>query len=111
MSGCASSITLPAMTSLLLRPATSDDSDLVRRLAALDSARPLHGDVLLAFVGDRAVAAVSLLDGRLVADPFSDSADAADLLREHADGLRAGRGAHRRRSSGTGLRRPRLSFA
>jgi hypothetical protein len=82
--------------SLLLRPADDDDTFVVRRLAALDSARPLHGDVILAFLGERPVAAISLLDGRLVADPFSDSAHAAELLREHADGLRAGRGAARR---------------
>jgi hypothetical protein len=70
------------MTSpLVLRPATSADTDDLERLAALDSARPLDGDVLLAFAGGEVRAALSLDSGRAVADPFWPSADLVDLLR------------------------------
>jgi hypothetical protein len=70
------------MTSpLVLRPATSADTDDLERLAALDSARPLEGDVLLAFAGGEVRAALSLDSGRAVADPFWPSGDLVDLLR------------------------------
>jgi hypothetical protein len=70
------------MTSpLVLRPATSADTDDLERLAALDSARPLDGDVLLAFAGGEVRAALSLDSGRAVADPFWPSGDLVDLLR------------------------------
>jgi hypothetical protein len=66
---------------LVLRPATSADILDLERLAALDSARPLEGDVLLAFAGGEIRAALSLDSGRAVADPFWPSADLVDLLR------------------------------
>ena len=54
------------MTSpLVLRPATSADSYELERLAALDSARPLDGDVLLASAGGEVRAALSLDSGRV----------------------------------------------
>ena len=66
---------------LVLRPATSvDDADL-ERLAALDSASPLEGDVLLAYAGGDVRAALSLESGRVVADPFYPSAELVELLR------------------------------
>jgi hypothetical protein len=65
----------PAMTSpLVLRPATSADTRDLERLAALDSARPLDGEVLLAYAGGDVRAALSLDSGRAVADPFRPSA-------------------------------------
>ena len=73
------------MTSpLVLRPATSVDSADLERLAALDSARPLDGDVLLAHDGGEVRAALSLDSGRVVADPFWPSAELVDLLRAAA---------------------------
>jgi hypothetical protein len=69
---------------LVLRPATSVDSADLERLAALDSARPLEGDVLLAYAGGEVRAALSLADGRVVADPFWPSADLVQLLRAAA---------------------------
>ena len=73
------------MTSpLVLRPATSVDSADLERLAALDSARPLDGDVLLAHAGGEVRAALSLDSGRVVADPFWPSAELVDLLRAAA---------------------------
>ena len=46
----------------------------VRDLAALDSRPALTGDVLLAVVSDEPVAAISLADGKVVADPFRPTA-------------------------------------
>jgi hypothetical protein len=69
---------------LVLRPATSVDSPDLERLAALDSARPLDGDVLLAYAGGEVRAALSLDSGRVVADPFWPSAELVDLLRAAA---------------------------
>jgi hypothetical protein len=78
-----------------LRPAGSADRRALARLAALDDAEQLHGDVMLAFSDGHAVAAMSLADGRVVADPFHRTADAVDLLRFRARqerGSRASRG-------------------
>jgi len=84
---------------LVLRPASSLDTADLERLAALDSSRPLEGDVLLAFAGGEVRAALSLDSGRVIADPFYPSADLVELLRAAAgtDGARR-RPARRRRT-------------
>jgi hypothetical protein len=76
---------------MFIRPATQDDVAALVRLAELDSAAPLRGDVLMAIVGEQPWAAISLLDGRAVADPFVASASAVELLRMRARHLGAGR--------------------
>jgi hypothetical protein len=81
---------------LALRVADDHDAPTVRRLAALDDARPLRGEVLLALVDGEAVAATSLSDGRVVANPFLRTADTVTLLSMRAAQL-AGRPAARRR--------------
>jgi hypothetical protein len=73
------------MTSpLVLRPATSTDSLDLERLAALDSASPLTGEVVVAAAGGELRAALSLETGRAVADPFWPSAELVELLRAAA---------------------------
>ena len=72
---------------LALRVADDDDAPAVRRLAALDDAPPLRGDVLLALVDGEAVAATSLSDGRVVANPFVRTADTVRLLSLRASQL------------------------
>ena len=72
---------------LVLRVAQSNETPVVRRLAALDDSRPLDGDVLLALVDGEAVAAVSLDDGRVVANPFLPTADTVKLLSLRASQL------------------------
>ena len=79
--------------SLVLRPATTADSADLERLAALDSARPLTGDVMLARVDGDLRAALSLETGRSVADPFYPSLALVPLLR-----TAAGEGRSRRRT-------------
>ena len=75
-------MTSPA--SLSLRHATPADSGAVAYLSALDDAERLTGSVLVAFDGDRPVAAMSLEDGRTVADPFTRTADVVEMLRVRA---------------------------
>jgi len=93
------------MTSLLLRPATSVDASDLARLAALDSAEPLDGEVMLAYAAGEVRAAVSVETGRAVADPFYPSAELVELLRA------ATRDGRRRRSwrRAPWLRRPALA--
>jgi hypothetical protein len=66
---------------LTMRPARTTDAAALLTLAALDSARPLTGERVVAEVDGRIVAAVSLRDGRAIADPFTPSAAAVDMLR------------------------------
>jgi hypothetical protein len=83
-----------------LRVAGADDADLVRRLAALDDAPALEGRVLLALIDGEAVAALSLRDGRVVANPFVLTRDAVALLRLRAEHLSgAGKRRFRRRAA------------
>jgi hypothetical protein len=69
------------MSTIALLPATETDRHDLERLAALDSAEPLHGDVLLGRVDGELRAALSFEDGRVVADPFTRSAYVVELLR------------------------------
>jgi hypothetical protein len=59
------------------------------RLAELDSQRPLTGPALLGEIDGRPAAAISLDDGRVVADPFQHTAQLVALLRMRAQGLHA----------------------
>jgi hypothetical protein len=72
---------------LALRVADDGDVLAVRRLAALDDAPPLRGQVLLALVDGEAVAAASLSDGRVVANPFVPTAATVTLLSLRASQL------------------------
>jgi hypothetical protein len=83
-------------SSLVLRPATSADTADLERLAALDSARPLSGEVMLAHAEGEVRAAVSLETGRVVADPFYPSLELVPLLRAAAGGDAPRRRAWRR---------------
>ena len=79
------------MTPVLVRPARTVDAADLAALAALDSAAPLTGDVLLAVSGGEVAAAMSLDTGAVVADTFVPTTHLIELLRT------AGRPAPRRR--------------
>ena len=83
------------MTNLTIRSATAADSAALARLAALDSAEIPAGPLFLAEQDDRLIAAVSARDGAAIADPFTRSADAVEILRRRATQV-AGRPARRR---------------
>ena len=70
---------------IVIRSPRSDEAFAVRRLAYLDSRRPLRGEVLVALVDDEPLAAISLADGAVVADPFRRTADVVELLRLRAE--------------------------
>jgi hypothetical protein len=72
---------------ITIRRATEDDRRALDRLAGLDSQRLPTGPHLVALSGDRYVAAVSLRDGRWVADPFLLTDPIVELLRERAGHL------------------------
>ncbi|UJA19751.1 hypothetical protein HJD18_05665 [Thermoleophilia bacterium SCSIO 60948] len=73
---------------LTIRRATPADRAAIGRLAERDSSPVPEGDVLIAEVGERAVAAISLDDATAVADPFEHSAGALALLRMRSRQLR-----------------------
>ena len=66
---------------LTIRVATPSDARAVQRLAALDSAYGFNGRVLLAEADGELVAAISLVDGSVIADPFKPTAEIVRLLR------------------------------
>jgi len=75
-------------TTFTIRRASAEDARAVVRLAALDSASPPTGDVLLAEVDGELWAAVDIESGAAIADPFRPSADLVELLRFRADRMR-----------------------
>jgi hypothetical protein len=70
-----------------IRAARGSDGLALARLAALDSKRPLTGDVLVAESDGELAAAISLSSGTHVADPFRPTAELVALLRMHAAAL------------------------
>ena len=83
------------MPPVLVRPARSVDSADLAKLAALDSAAPLTGDVLLAVSGGEVAAAMSLDTGAVVADPFVPTTHLVELLRTAARPTPRRRASHR----------------
>lgn len=90
--------------SLTIRHARPDDSDAIARLAQLDAKRTPSGEVLVALSGGDPIAALAVEDDLTVADPFSLSGQAVELLRLRASQEHVGR----HRSWLRGLRRTRV---
>jgi hypothetical protein len=86
--------------SVTIKLSTEADGERIRRLAELDSKRPPHGDVLLAEVEGRLLAAIGM-DGTVIADPFERTAPLVKLLRLQL----SGRPARTRRGGGWLTRR------
>jgi hypothetical protein len=93
-------------STLVIRVATRFDDAELHRLAALDSARPLSGSVLIAQSDGRIDAALSLEDGRAIADPFRPTAGLVEVLRARGARLHGANG-----SAPTRLRRLGLVVA
>jgi hypothetical protein len=87
---------VPQTSIVALRLAGPDEAHVLRRLASLDDAPALTGQVLLALVDGEAVAALSLSDGRVVANPFLPTEAAVGLLRLRAQHLSVKRPRRRR---------------
>jgi hypothetical protein len=75
--------------SYVIRRATDTDAPTLRHLAELDSQRRLAGPVLIAESGGLVVAAISLDDDRVIANPFERTAVASQLLHMRVAALRA----------------------
>jgi hypothetical protein len=72
-----------------IRYATQQDAEALERLAELDSKQPLSGRVLIAQHDGTPAAALSLDDGRVIADPFQRTDHLAANLRMRAGAVRA----------------------
>ena len=72
------------MSLLTIRRATTEDHQALDALATVDSSVPLSGDVLVAQLDGAVMAAISVTDGRAIADPFRRSADTVEVLRLRA---------------------------
>jgi hypothetical protein len=82
----------------VVRFAHPDEAGTLRRLAQLDDAAELANEILVATLDADVVAALSLDDGRVVANPFVYTSDAVQLLRRTATAL-TGRRRRRWRST------------
>jgi hypothetical protein len=67
-----------------IRFAYPDDVAELRRLAALDSQRPLQGRTLVAEVAGELWAAISIEQQRVIADPFRHTSALVAVLSERA---------------------------
>jgi hypothetical protein len=65
---------------LTIRIATPQDAGALRRLAELDSSAPISGRALLAELDGDLIAAASLENNAVIADPFTPSAYAVRML-------------------------------
>jgi hypothetical protein len=92
---------------LVLRRSSAEDAPALARLARLDSAPRPRGEMLVAEVDERIVAAVPVDGGRAIADPFRPTADIVELLQARAE-LPA---PSARRAPRTRLRLPRVRLA
>lgn len=80
---------LTALPAVTIRHAFPDDALALLRLAALDSGEPPGRPALVAEVDGELRAALSLRDGRVIADPFRRTQALVDLLRARAAQLTA----------------------
>jgi hypothetical protein len=75
--------------SYVIRQATEADAPTLRHLAELDGQKPFAGPALIAENDAVAVAAISLFDERVIADPFEHTTVVTQLLRMRLGALRA----------------------
>lgn len=95
----------PAGSTAAVRFTYPDEARTLQRLAQLDDAAELTGEILVATIDDDVVAGLSLDDGRVVANPFVLTSGAVELLRRNAKALTGQRGLRPWRS----VLRPRLA--
>jgi hypothetical protein len=91
---------MTSTSTIVLQQAAPEHDAALREISQLDSARTVSRPALMAVVDGRLLAAASLHDGRIVADPFASTEEAVELLRLRAAELRG----HGRRRRGAGRR-------
>jgi len=75
------------LDAVTIRCAGGDDETALRRLADLDSTRVPDGPVLMAEIGGKPVAAISVVSGESFADPFVPTLELRRLLELRASQL------------------------
>jgi hypothetical protein len=88
---------MAATDSIVIRPFADSDAQAVRAVAQRDSSVVPAGMLLVAEVGGRVRAVLSLHTGEVIADPFAPSKEVVDLLRARARQLNGRPPRHRRR--------------
>jgi hypothetical protein len=73
----------------IIRMATAEDAAALRRLAELDSARPLTGRVLIGEIDGQPAAALSLKTNATIADPFQATENLRVHMRMRASAIEA----------------------
>ena len=81
----------PAVAPITIRHAATDDMKALERLAALDSRRVPSGELFVAEVDGRLLAATSIDTGAVIADPFEHTAAIVDSMRAQVRASRAPR--------------------
>ena len=81
---------MTSTTAVTVRPGLESDRSALDRLAALDSAPRLTGEVMLAEVEGECLAAIEMASSRAIADPFRPTADLVALLSGRVTALRGG---------------------
>jgi hypothetical protein len=76
------------LAAVTVRPATWADGPAIERLAQLDCAREPELPALVAELSGRLVVALSLVDGTVIADPFTPTSELVALLELRAAQLR-----------------------
>ena len=79
---------LPA-NAYVIRRATDEDKWALRALAHLDSQRPISEPALIGEIDGCPAAAISLVDGRVLADPFQYTVQLRQVLRIRAAAMLA----------------------
>jgi hypothetical protein len=105
----SSSASTPTTEAVVIRRAYPDDVAALERLASLDSRRPITGAALVAERDGRILAALSLDDGRAIADPFAPTADLVSLLHLRAEAASTSRRDGIRRRRAVPGRRPAIA--
>ena len=80
---------------VVIRPAGPADAAALATLAILDEESPLSDPALVAETDGRVVAAMGLVSGRILTDPFARVTEVKDLLRLRARQLTGGNGRSR----------------
>jgi hypothetical protein len=78
----------PDAAPVTIRHAAAGDMKSLERLAALDSSRVPSGELFVAEVDGRLLAATSIDTGAVIADPFEHTAAIVDLLKVQAGAVR-----------------------
>jgi hypothetical protein len=73
----------------VIRQAGAEDERALHQLAELDGQRPFSGPALIGEIDGRPAAAVSLFEGRVIADPFQPTTVLRQVLRMRLGALRA----------------------